>query len=130
MVTAHTTVGDNMLDSVWTQGVGLPEFPRLEQDLKTDVLIVGGGMAGLLCGHLLRQAGVDCILVEGATICSGITRNTTAKITSQHGLCYHKLTERFSLETARRYWEANEAALGRYRELARTIDCDFEEKDN
>ena len=130
MVTAHTTVGDNMLDSVWTQGIRLPEFPRLEHDLKTDVLIVGGGMAGLLCGHLLRQAGVDCVLVEGDTVCSGITRNTTAKITSQHGLCYHKLMERFSPEMSRRYWEANEAALGRYRELARVIDCDFEEKDN
>ena len=119
-----------MLDSVWSKEPLLPDFPRLEQDIKTDVLIVGGGMAGALCAYWLKQDGVDCVLIEGDSVFSGISRNTTAKITSQHGLCYHKLAERFDVETARLYWEANEAALERFRTLAQTINCDFEEKDN
>ena len=61
-------------------------------------------------------------------MCSGVTKNTTAKITSQHGLIYHQLIRRFGLEKARQYWEANEAALLKYRQLCREIDCDFEEK--
>ena len=42
----------------------------------TDVLIVGAGPAGSVCGYLLKQAGVDCLLIDHATfprdkICGG-----------------------------------------------------------
>ncbi len=86
-------------------------------------------MAGILCAYMLKQAGVDYTLVEAATICSGITKNTTAKITSQHGLIYHKLIKRFGAHQAALYLHANQAALKKYRELCTGIDCDFEEKD-
>lgn len=55
-------------------------------------------------------------------------QNTTAKITSQHGLIYDKLISRFGIEWAKQYLSANEAALQTYRELCRNIDCGFEEK--
>ena len=116
-----------MNNSIWAE-ISLPTFPPLSQDTKTDVLIVGGGLAGLLCAYMLHQAGVDYLLVEADTICSGVTRNTTAKLTSQHGLIYDKLTKSFGMDAARAYYNANEAALVRYRELAQRIDCDFEEK--
>ena len=32
--------------------------------MKTQVAIIGAGPSGLLLGHLLRQAGVDCVIVE------------------------------------------------------------------
>jgi p-hydroxybenzoate 3-monooxygenase len=32
--------------------------------MKTRVAIVGAGPSGLLLGHLLRQSGVDCVIVE------------------------------------------------------------------
>ncbi|MCI8422677.1 MAG: FAD-dependent oxidoreductase [Lawsonibacter sp.] len=117
------------MDSIWLQTAHLPEFDPLRSDLKTDVLIVGGGMAGLLCAYQLAQAGVDCALAEADRICGGITKNTTAKITFQHGLIYHKLIRQFGTERARLYLEANQAALEEYRALCQTIDCDFEEKD-
>lgn len=69
------------------------------------------------------------MLVEAKTLCSGITRNTTAKITSQHGLIYDKLTRKFGVDRARQYLSAQEAALQKYRELCQTVDCGFEEKD-
>ena len=106
----------------------LPGFEELKGDMKTDVLIIGGGMAGILCAYMLQQAGIPYVLAEARTMCSGVTKNTTAKITSQHGLIYHQLIRRFGLEKARQYWEANEAALLKYRQLCREIDCDFEEK--
>ena len=74
------------MDSVWTISAQLLSFEPLKEDIKTDVLIIGGGLAGLLCAWRLKQAGVNVALVEADTICSGITKNTTAKITSQHGL--------------------------------------------
>lgn len=108
----------------------MPVFPRLESDVKTDVLIIGGGMAGILTAYAMEQAGIDYLLIEADTICSGVTRNTTAKITSQHGLIYSKLLKMHGKEAARLYFDANEAALEKYRQLCRDISCDFEEKDS
>ena len=117
------------MDSIWTQTVQTPTFAPLRSDLKTDVLIIGGGMAGLLCAYQLARAGVDYTLVEADRICGGITKNTTAKLTFQHGLLYDKLIREFGVERARLYLEANRTALEEYRTLCRGIDCDFEEKD-
>ena len=91
------------MSSVWTQTANRPKFPPLEGDLNTDVLIVGGGIAGLLCAHRLRQAGADCVLLEAKELCGGATVNTTAKITIQHGLIYDRLMRTFGVDLARRH---------------------------
>ena len=110
------------MDSIWKRTAEMPPFAPLDGDLKTDVLIVGGGLAGLLCAYWLNRAGVDCALVEADRLCGGVTGNTTAKLTIQHGLIYDKLLREFGLEKARLYLEANRGALGQYRELCRDID--------
>ena len=115
--------------SVW-QKVKLRDFPKLEGDINTDVLIIGGGMAGILTAYMLHQAGVKYVLVEGRKICSGTTQNTTAKITAQHGLNYHKLLKGEGLEKARDYLNANLSACTEYAKLCSYIDCDYEVKDN
>ena len=92
------------MSSVWTQTANRHKSPPpLEGDLNTDILIVGGGIAGLLCIHRLRQAGADCVLLEAGELCSGATGNTTAKITVQHGPIYDKLLRTFGVEKARLY---------------------------
>ena len=117
------------MKSVW-QETCLPQFPRLDGDVKTDVLIIGGGMAGLLTAYFLQQRGVKYVLVEKDRICSHNTQNTTAKITAQHGLVYHKIVKSYGIEAAKKYLEVNTAALNKYAELSRNIDCRFEYKDN
>jgi glycine/D-amino acid oxidase-like deaminating enzyme len=93
--------------SIWSNTVTLPTFEPLNQDIKTDVLIIGGGITGILCAYMLEQAHVDYVLVEAKEICSGVTENTTAKITSQHGMIYHKMLKRFGTEKTRLYLNAN-----------------------
>lgn len=118
------------MPSLWSQTVKLPTFPALDRDLDTDVLIIGGGLAGVLCCYYLNRAGVDCVLAEARTICSEVTKDTTGKLTSQHGLIYQKLLRQFGPDAARLYYDANQEALGEYRRLSQTIDCDFAEEDN
>lgn len=118
------------MESVWQGTSALPEFPTLQGDISTDVLVIGGGIAGILTTYYLHQSGVRCVLLEKERICSGVTQNTTAKITAQHGLLYHKLLKSGGEEAARKYWVMNQAALERYRTLTKGIDCDFEQKDN
>ena len=115
--------------STWLDNSNIPTFNQLNKNIKTDVLIIGGGMAGILCAHMLEQQGVDYILVESQKILQGITKNTTAKITSQHGLIYHKLIKDFGIKNAALYLEANNQAVEKYKQLSNSFDCDFEEKD-
>ena len=118
------------MESIWLHTAKLPKFERLERKIKTDVLIIGGGLAGLLCAYALSKEGIDYVLIEAERIGAGTTGYTTAKITSQHGLIYSELFRRFGAEKTRMYLEANESALEQYRKLAQGIDCDFEEKDS
>lgn len=116
------------MDSIWREGVVLPRFGKPEGDIRTDVLIIGGGITGILCAYFLQQKGVDYVLAEGRTICSGITGNTTAKITVQHGLIYQKMIGSIGVEKTSLYLQANQDAVQRYGELCKEIDCDFERK--
>ena len=114
--------------NVWEQTSSKDNFERVNKDIKTDVLIIGGGMTGILCAYYLNRAGVNYTLVEANTIGGGITKNTTAKITSQHGLIYDKIIKKYGIERAKQYFEINQKALEVYRNLCKNIDCDFEEK--
>ena len=116
--------------SVWEEKVKMPRFPALEGNKRTRVLIIGGGMAGLLCAHMLEGMGEDYLLVEAEEPGGGVTGNTTAKITAQHGLIYEKLIQTRGEEAARLYLQANRWAAARYRSLCREIDCDYEEQDS
>lgn len=113
------------MKSVWND-IKKTKFDSLDSDIKTDVLIIGGGMCGILCAYTLKEAGVDCILADAKEICSGITNGTTAKITFQHGLIYNKLINKYGLEKAALYYESQRKAFEKMCELASQFDCDFE----
>lgn len=113
------------MQTIWGADSQLPRFSPLDGDLKTDVLIVGGGLAGILCAWSLHRAGIECVLIEQNRLMQGVSGRTTAKLTSQHGLVYDKLLGKFGAEKARLYWQANEDALAAFRKLAEKMDFDF-----
>lgn len=120
--------GGDIMNSVWIETSKIPKFQELQTDIKTDVLIIGGGIAEILCAHMLKQDNINYVLVEADRICRGVTKNTTAKITSQHGLIYSKLVKGFGLEKTKMYLDANEKAIKMYAKLCNEINCDYKEE--
>lgn len=118
------------MQSLWVESITFPTFDFLKTTLKTEVLIIGGGITGILCAYYLQEAGINYALVEADTILSGITKNTTAKITSQHGLIYQSIEKNYGIDAALQYLEANETALWEYRKLSEAFPCDFTEETN
>ncbi len=118
------------MNSVWSESARRKSFEQLKGSTETDVLIIGGGMAGILCAYMLKNAGADCVLVEANRICDGVTKNTTAKITLQHGLIYGKLIKQFGYEKARLYLEAQKRACREFEHLCHSAECDYEIKDS
>lgn len=118
------------MNSVWPENIQRIHFDSLKESTETDVLIIGGGMAGILCAYMLKNAGADCILVEAKRICDGVTKNTTAKITLQHGFIYDKLIKLFGQEKARLYLEAQMNACREFERLCQNAECDYEKKDS
>ena len=115
--------------SSWTLDTFLQFRPSLRGNYKADVAVIGGGMAGILTAYFLQQRGVDVVVLEAGRIGRGQTRNTTAKISCQHGLIYHRLLRDFGLELAQQYANAQQQAVELYRHMAGAggIDCAFQD---
>lgn len=117
------------MGSLWTQHMEMPEFGELRKDIRTQVLIIGGGMTGILCAYFLEQAGVDYCLLEKGRICMEATAHTLGMVTAQPGLMYEKALQRLGQEQAGLFLEANRKAVENYRNLGNFVDCDMEEKE-
>jgi glycine/D-amino acid oxidase-like deaminating enzyme/nitrite reductase/ring-hydroxylating ferredoxin subunit len=116
--------------SYWIASTPTANFSSLNEDLKCDVAIIGGGITGILCSYFLSKKGVKPVIIEADRILQGTTGHTTAKITSQHGLIYNKIKSQVGEELAKQYADANETAIKMYRNLIKeyNIQCDFTEQ--
>lgn len=117
------------MSSIWSETTEITRRPALEGDLETEAAVIGGGMAGVLIAHELQKRGVQTVILEADRLGGGQTKNTTAKVTSQHDIKYQKLIEDFGEEKAGQYARANQRAIAAYRELIeeKQIDCEWEE---
>lgn len=113
--------------SYWMASTPVTEYPSLKDDLKVDLAIIGGGMAGISCAYLLKDAGMKIAVIEADRILQGTTGHTTAKVTSQHDIIYSKIKKQISEEAAQQYADANESAIRLIERITkeRNIDCDF-----
>lgn len=120
------------MESYWVQTTTRPSFSKLENNLNIDVCIIGAGITGIMTAYMLLKSGLKICLIDKGEICSGVTENTTAKITSQHNLIYKYLEDTFGEEFARKYLRSNEEAIDVIEKIVKKehIDCEFTRTDN
>lgn len=113
--------------SIWSRTVEIPQREPLRKNLEAEAAVIGAGMAGVLIADRLKARGIRAVVLEANRIGSGQTRNTTAKITSQHDMLYDALIRKFGRDKARQYAQANEQAIKAYADMVRERDfaCDF-----
>ena len=118
------------LASLWHETALQAGRPRLEDDLRVDVAVVGGGIVGLSTALQAAKGGASVALLEARKIGSGASGLNTAKLSSLHGLTYSELISSQGEELARLYGEANERGIERVVTLAEElgIDCELRRK--
>jgi len=113
--------------SFWSQSTSPIIFEKLDENTETDILIVGGGIAGLTTAYCLLKEGRKIVLVEDGYIGSGETGRTTAHITCALDDRYFELEKIFGKEKAMLAANSHMEAI---QFIANTvnnhnIDCDF-----
>ena len=116
--------------SAWLDDAERPPRPQLERDVAADVAVVGAGIVGLSTAYELAVRGLSVVVLEGRRIASGVSGNTTAKLTSLHGLRYDSLSSTRGEEAAATYAAANQWGIDRVEQIASElgIDCDLRRK--
>jgi glycine/D-amino acid oxidase-like deaminating enzyme len=90
----------------WLINSGLPvAYPKLEKSIKTDVLIIGGGISGALTAYYLIQAGINCLLVDQRTIGLGSTCASTSLLQYELDIPLYLLTQQIGEHAAKRAYE-------------------------
>lgn len=113
--------------TIWEEQINIKDYPILDKNISTDVLIIGGGITGILCAYELSKRKISCVVVEKNKIGRGTTKNTTAFITAQHEVLYQDLIKKHGSRIAKEYLDINLKALSKYKTLAKEYDFDFTE---
>src|SRR5665811_1441846 len=117
----HTT-------SVWMDTTEVPQFQPLTQDLRSNVCVIGAGIAGMTTAYLLARAGRAGVLIDDGPIGGGETSRTTAHLTAALDDRYYNIEKMHGEEGARLAAESHMAAIHRIETIAsmEDIDCDFQ----
>jgi len=87
----------------WLIKNGLPfNYPKLEQSLKTEVIILGGGISGALAAYYLVNAGIKCVVLDARTIGLGSTCASTSLLQYEIDTPLSQLKNLVGLEKALR----------------------------
>jgi len=116
---------------LWVEGADVPAVPTLARDLKTQVCVVGAGIAGLTTAYLLARAGRDVVVLDSEGPGAGETGRTTAHLTCVLDERYAALQKLHGEQAVALAAGSHVAALDQIEEIVRreAIDCGFERLD-
>ena len=112
---------------VWIDDTSIRKFPKLQKNIRVDVLVVGAGVTGITTAYLLKKAGSTVALIDRERVASIDTGHTTAHLTYVTDVQLQELTRNFGVDHAEAAWDAGAAAID---EIERIVeeegsDCEF-----
>ncbi len=106
-------------------------YNKIGRNLSTEILVIGGGIAGLTTAYCLAKEGRKVILVEDGFIGSGESGRTTAHITCALDDRYFELENTFDRETSKLAANSHMAAIEWIAHTVKlhNIECEFRRVD-
>jgi glycine/D-amino acid oxidase-like deaminating enzyme/nitrite reductase/ring-hydroxylating ferredoxin subunit len=117
--------------SIWMATADTPSQPKLTNDIRADVCIVGAGIAGMTTAYLLANEGRSVVVLDDGPIGGGMTGRTTAHLTNAFDDRYMEIEKLHGHDGARLTAESHTAAIDKVEEIIgrEKIECDFERVD-
>ncbi len=113
----------------WLIRHGLPfDYPTLNEDIKTEVVIMGGGISGALVSYYLTNAGVENVVVDGRTIGLGSTCASTALLQYEIDTPLSELQHKVGLYNAVRAYRLCDESIDTLQSIATKLKFDEFEK--
>ena len=121
-----------MFDSIWRKSISKNNYDNKIEDFNTDVLIIGGGLAGISTAFYLKDSNMDVCLIESNKIGSGTTSLTTGKITYLQDTIYSQLESMYNFTISKKYLDSQIYASNLIKENVDKykIDCDYKKNDS
>ncbi|HEX5170676.1 MAG TPA: FAD-binding oxidoreductase [Cyclobacteriaceae bacterium] len=121
-------ISDQWFRSYWTDSTHFEEHRALTSDLKTDVVVIGGGVTGLSVAYSLIKEGKGCIVIESGTIGGGETQHSSAHLTQALDSRYYTLQQIYGIKNTSLIAQSHTAAINRIERIIKreNINCDFQ----
>jgi gamma-glutamylputrescine oxidase len=105
-----------------------PERPPLEGDVRADVCVVGGGIAGCSAALDLAARGYSVVLLEARRVGWGASGRSGGQAIFGFGASQETIVAQAGIDVARRMWDLSVEALAllRRRVAEHAIDCDLQ----
>src|SRR5689334_1275912 len=96
-------------ESLWLDTAPTTTYPPLrgDADLRVDVAVLGGGIAGLTTALLAQRDGASVAVLEAGRVGAGVTGNNTAKVSALQQTVYSQISSRHGSERLQAYGAAN-----------------------
>lgn len=121
-----------MKKSLWQKDNNLNELKSVEENLKTDILIIGAGITGVSIAYNLINCNYKVVLIDRGKCFNDVTAKSTGKITYLQDLKYYDIYNVYNYEFAKLYYESQKEAIKILKKNIRdnNIKCNLEKNES
>ena len=114
--------------SYWSSTLSLPEIPSLKGHLHDEIVVIGGGIAGLTTAYLLLKEGKSVTIITDKELCSGETSRTTGHLTCMLDERFFDLEKMFNQDVVSQLINSHTDAISQIERICQEelIACDFQ----
>ncbi len=118
------------MESIWMRDYQDKNLPMVDKNLTIPVLIIGGGIAGLMCAYNFMKNNIEFILVDRSKLASGVSASTTAQVSVAHDKIYDDIIKKYGEDKAFSYYKSQQFGLDLIKQIIKNenINCDYKEE--